>query len=1228
MDLAHVTLLGAAVRPVSVPRTVRIFVSYCHRDAEYLERDSLLGFLRGLEREQIELWTDRRIETGELWDETLRQRIADSDIALVLVSQAFLDSDYCQSVEIAGFLERSGEAGLVIVPVLLSPCEWQRHGWLSSRQFLPRDGQTLEELGDEQGRHDRVFLELREHLRSLAEDCRIRWPEGPAAAAPQGATLPCAAEVPNRLDIGERRQVTVLVVRVEAVAGERRLDPEDLLERMPPFIERAREIVEHFGGHVVEQETLGSEMIVCYGYPNAYEDDARRAVETALELLRQCPATSSHRPPGTVLRFGLHTGEAAVSYRCESPELSLAELPRQVAEIHRGGPADSVMLSVETHRLIRKHYHCLALTAETDDTRPTDAMSPRAKKRLYRVLAKADERPRGLGVGDGAPIGRQRELELLVDRWELAREGVGQVVLLVGEAGLGKTSLLEALKERLLAEPRTLLECRCSPDHAGSAFHPILDLSRRLMGDLVPDPRDAPVVGSADGEIVRRTTQLAELLRMPTHDWQGSLEQCAMSRGRHMLFELLQPLLEVARRRPLLLLVEDIEWCDPSTLELLSELAQQMTASPVLMLLTCRPGGEPSWDHPYHLTHLTLGRLARRHVEAMIKRQVRGRRLSPEVLEEIVARADGVPLFVEELTRVVLETDLGGDGQLKVPATLQSGLMARLDRLGTAKSVAQLAAALGREFDEEQLRSVSELDDDVLREALDRLVDAGLVHRRGWSPRAHYTFKHSLIREAAHSSLLRKQRRQVHRHIAFVFDDRYPELTRQCPECMAGHYEEAGLMAAALTCWRSAAEKAVREGASCEAIRHARRGLQVLEGLRLDPRLVEHEATLRIALGAALCSANGYACQEAEEAYRRAEDLVGSLDAPERRLPIVEALAGYQMQRGRVSRAGAMAAELVQMAEATGEGTAAHRTLGFALLMAGDLAGSRHHLEAGLADFSFGGLPRDHFERATVGGVPPAASLGDLSWVAWFEGRFSQALELSEASLATARKARDPFSLLYSLMRAGYLEVFFRQPQNARRLAGQLVAEARHRGSLVFQALGHMLDGITLALQGRSEEGSRKISHGLDGLWATGFGAGQPRNLTLLASVLGACGEVAEGLSLLRRAEEEIARFGAGLFEAEVHRIRAELMVLRGDPAAEVRRVFEQSLGLARERGALALALRAANSLVRAGEAAQAGVSDRQMLHRILRQFDGEIRTTDLQEARQLVDGAPFVAEG
>lgn len=1217
MTLAHMTAAemaaGSVAGPVAVPRTVKIFVSYSHRDAEYLERDSLLGFLRGLEREQVELWTDRRIASGELWDDAIRQRIAESDIALVLVSQAFLDSEYCQSVEIVGFLERSREAGLVIVPVLLSPCEWQRHPWLSSRQFLPRDGKSLEELGDDLGRHEWVFLELRQHLRDLAEGCRERRPGG--MQTPEATAVPWSGDGSVLLDVGERRQVTVLVARLEAASGEQSLDPEDLLESMPPFLEKGREIVEHFGGHVVEQETLGAELIVCWGYPNAHEDDARRAVETALELLRQCPVSSAQRPPGTVLRLALHTGEAAVSYRNENPELSLAELPRRAFELHAGGPADTVLLSPETHALVRRHYHCMALGAA--GAPPGGGYVAETR---YRVLAKADERSQGPGPGASAPIGRERELELLIDRWELAREGVGQVVLLVGEAGLGKTNLLQSLKDRLLAEPRTLLECCCSPDHAGSPYHPILELSRRLVGHAVEEPRDAPVVGIADRELLSRTSQLAELLRVPIDRRQGPLEQCAMSRGRRMLLDLLQPLLDVARRRPLLLLVEDVEWCDPSTLELLSELAQQVITAPVLMLLTCRPGGEPPWDLPCHLTQLSLGRLARRHVEAMIRRQARGRRLPPEVLEEIVTRADGVPLFVEELTRLVLESELGGDGKTRIPATLQSWLTARLDRLGQAKSVAQLAAALGREFDEEQLRAVSELDDQVLAEELDRLVEAGLVHRRGWSPRARYTFKHSLIREAAHGSLLRKQRRQVHRRIAFVFDDHYPELTREQPERMAWHYEEAGLQAAALDCWRRAAEKAVREGASCEAIRSARRGLEALMGLRPDPRLAEHEATLQVALGAALCAAHGYACQEAEEAYRRAEALCGGLEDPARRLSILEALAGYQMQRGRVAGASAMAAELVRLAEVTGEGAAAHRTLGFARLMAGDLEGSRRHLEAGLADASLGGLAQTPFERPAVGGVPPAASLGDLSWVSWFEGRFSQALELSEASLATARKATDPFSLLYSLMRAGYLRVFLRQPQNARRLAGQLVAEAQHRGSLVFLAIGHMLDGITLALQGRSEEGSRKISHGLDGLWATGFGAGQPRNLTLLASVLGACGEVAEGMSLLRQAEQEIAQFGAGLFEAEVHRTRAELMVLRGDTPDAVRKVFAEALRIAREQGALALALRAATSWVRAGTAAVVGEEERQQLRRIVCQFDGESQTPDLLEAQRLAE--------
>ena len=554
----------------------------------------------------------------------------------------------------------------------------------------------------------------------------------------------------------------------------------------------------HFDGHIAQYQ--GDRLVVYFGYPQAHEDDARRAVHTGLGLVERMAELNRRRTRARgvqlAVRVGIHTGVVVVGAmgQDERAPLALGDTPTIAAQVQDLAAPGTVVIGPTTLRLVEGYFDYRALGAYILE----DPAEPLA---VYQILQEDTTQSRfEVMVTKGLTplVGREQEIQLLRERWAQVKDGWGQVVLLSGEAGIGKSRLVQALKEHLTGEAHTRIECRASPYYQQSAFYPIVEHVQRLLQfrqDDTPEEKLRKleaVLGSYGFALEEVVPLFAVLLSLPLADRYAPLALTPERQKQKTLEALLTWLLRETERQPVCLIMEDLHWVDPSTLEWLSLLIDQIPTTRVLMLLTFRPDFQPPWAVRSHLTHLTLGRLSPRQTEGMIGQVVGGKPLPAEVIQQVVATTDGVPLFVEELTKMVVELGLvkeregryeltGPLPSLAIPATLHDSLMARLDRLGSAKQVAQLGAVVGREFAYEVLQAVAPMEEAMLQQGLAQLVDAELLYQRGLPPQARYRFKHALIQEAAYQSLLRSTRRQYHRQIAQVLEERFPETCETSP---------------------------------------------------------------------------------------------------------------------------------------------------------------------------------------------------------------------------------------------------------------------------------------------------------------------------------------------------------------------------------------------------------------------------------------------------------------
>ncbi|WP_052763780.1 adenylate/guanylate cyclase domain-containing protein [Microvirga massiliensis] len=884
----------------------------------------------------------------------------------------------------------------------------------------------------------------------------------------------------------ERRQLTLMFCDlVGSTALSARLDPEDLREIIGAYHRCVAETVTRFGGFVAKY--MGDGVLVYFGYPQAHEDDAERAVRAALALAES--VRELHTGEALQVRIGIATGLVIVGDLIGSGEAQergvVGETPNLAARLQAAAEPGSVVIAASTRRLTGGlfEYEDLGAVAAKGFAEPVLA---------FRVLREgtAESRYEALHAEGGLTplVGRGEEIGLLLRRWQRAKSGQGQVVLISGEPGIGKSRITAAIQARIAGEPHACLRYFCSPHHTDSALYPIITelehaacFEREDTADTKFSKLEAMLAySSASAEDI---ALLAELLSLQTEGRYQPLEFAPKEKRARTLAALARQLDGLARERPVLILFEDAHWIDPTSLDVLSRMAESAQRLPVLLIVTFRPEFQPPWMGEPYVTALTLSRLVSEEGEALAELVAGGKALPQEVLGQIVTRTDGVPLFVEELTKTVLESGLlreekgryalqGPLPPFAIPTSLHASLMARLDRLAPEREVAQIGAVIGREFSYGMVAAVAHMPDDELRRALGRLVSAELAFARGSPPDATYTFKHALVQDAAYSTLLRARRQQLHAAVARVLEEQEPERAQARPELIAHHLTEAGQIEAATHYWLKAGRRSAERSADREAVRHLERGLEVLMRLpaSLDRDRVELE--FQLALGTPLISLHGWSGSPVAAAYERASALCEQLGDSVHLVPTLFGLASNRVVGGQTRAALAFARKCRSTADHTGDRVTrllSHRAMGAALRQLGRLTEARTEFESILP------LYEPELDRSLAASCitdPRISGLSLLSQVLWVMGYPTQADRTAREAFRSAAELGHTNTLGHVHVHAGAeLGELRRDVPAARKQARATIELAEKHHMRGWRGYGLVIRGWALALEGQTREG-------------------------------------------------------------------------------------------------------------------------------------------------------------
>jgi TOMM system kinase/cyclase fusion protein len=1050
----------------------------------------------------------------------------------------------------------------------------------------------------------------------------------------------------------ERRQITVMFCDlVGSTALSEKLDPEDMRQLMQEYQEACAKVIKRFEGYIAKY--LGDGILVYFGYPKAHEDDAQRAVRAGLEIVGAMSSASNAQPSTRAIhelplpdsrlqqpiqvRIGIHTGlvvagEMGIKEKRETMAI-VGDTPNIAARVQGLAEPNSVLISSSTYKLVEGYFECTNLG-------PHNLKGISSLITVYRAIQESEVRSRlDVAVSRGLTplIGREQEVGLLVERWERIKEHMGQAVLISGEAGIGKSRLVRALKERLVSESYVSIENRCSPYYQNSALYPVIDHLERLLDYKRQDSHQQKLkklekILEMYGFPREDTVPLfASLLSIPLTDQYPSLNLTPERQKQKTTEALIAWLLEEAEKQPLLYIVEDMHWVDPSTTKYLSLLIEQLATARIFALFTFRPDFTPPWPMRSHLNQIMIGRLTRKQVEVMVDRVTGGKALPTEVVQQLVARTDGVPLYVEELTKMVLESGLlvekngeynltGPLPPLAIPATLHDSLMARLDRITTGE-ICGLAATLGRSFTYELLNAVALHDETVVQRELNRLVEAELIYQRGLPPNSSYVFKHALIQEAAYQSLLKSKRRRYHEKIAHVLEERFQDISENQPEILAHHYTEAGLIDGAIDYWKKAGLKSRERSANIEAISQLSKGLELLETLPDTSERAKKELDLQIFLAPAWMALEGYATPEVEQAYTRARELCEQIGETPHLFPVLWGLWVIYHVRGDLNRAHGFGDQLLHFAENVQDRSLlveAHRNLGASLFFLGELEPALAHLEKSHALYD---SQKHRFHISLFGQDPGVASLAYGSWTLWLRGYPDQALERVYEALTLAKKLSHPFSLGYALTFTAWIHQSRAEVKAVRKHAEAAVKLCAEQGFEHWGAWATSLLGWGLTELGQKEEGIAQIRDGLTNTKARGSELLRPYYLSLLAEAHGRAGQAEEGCKVLDEAIDTINRNKERVHEAEIYRLKGELLLnVSENNREEAEKSFHQALTIAKAQSAKSLELRTALSFSRHLQKQGKKEEAQNMLSEIYGWFTEGFDTRDLKEAKALLE--------
>jgi predicted ATPase/class 3 adenylate cyclase len=1057
------------------------------------------------------------------------------------------------------------------------------------------------------------------------------------ATVPDGLGLGQAQTVRSIASEAERRQLTLMFIDlVGSTALSAKLDPEDMRDLIRAYQNACAGEITRFEGHVAKY--MGDGVLAYFGWPRAHEDEAERAVRAGLGIVEAMQALRT--PDGVMLevRIGIATGPVVVGdligAGAAREETVVGKTPNLAARLQLLADPNSVVISKRTRRLIGGLFDCFDLGAH-------HLKGFEAPVRAWRVRGEGATKGRfeALRGANLTPlVGREKELRLLLNLWEQAKEGTGQVVLLAGEAGIGKSRITYALQQRLAEGSYTRLLYFCSPYHQNSALHPVIEqLQRAANFDRIDDgqklDRLEQLLTRSMEDVAEAVPLLAALLSLPTNGRYPQLELGPQERKARTLEVLAAQLEGLAKRQPVLLIFEDLHWIDPTSMDLLELIVERAPTFPALLILTFRREFKSPWIGQPHVTSLALNRLNREQGTAMVERVAAGKALPAEVLTQILAKTDGVPLFIEELTKTVLESGLLRDEgdryvlsgplpALAIPATLHDSLTARLDRLIPVKEVAQVGAAIGRQFPYELLAAVSPLSENELNEALAELEDSELVFRRGALPQATFTFKHALVRDAAYDSLLRRKRKQIHGSIASVLRERFADTAMTQPELLAHHYTEAGMAEQAALYWLKAGQRAAERSANVEAVGHLTKGLEVLKAMTDSLGRAELELELQTALVVPLMATEGYAAPATGAALARARESCERLDRTDRLLPILYGQWAYHIVGGdhRAARQGAgQFLELAMRETDAAVELVGRRILGVSLFHLGELHAAQTQTEQALALYD----PQRHRSLAFQFGQDQRASaLSFLSLQVWLTGHPDRAWCEMKRALDHVEELNHASSRAYVLVwGAATLAALCRDPAAVGEFADKAISVSQERGLQLFLATARIFRSWASAqLSGQAEQVSELID-ALADCDRTRTRVHRPYHLGLLAETLHRSGRTEEGLRAVVEALSLVEATEERIWEADLQRLKGDLTLSRAIPnPGEAEEDYHRAISIAGQQGAKLLELRATTGLARLRQTQGRTAEAHDLLAPIYGWFTEGFATTDLKTAKALLD--------
>jgi class 3 adenylate cyclase/tetratricopeptide (TPR) repeat protein len=1077
-----------------------------------------------------------------------------------------------------------------------------------------------------------------EHLRELGLPLGARLKLLRAVAAlGTGEQTPASPEItpPAARTDAERRQVTVMFSDlVGSTALSASMDPEDLREVISAYQKCVAETVRRFGGFVAKY--MGDGVLVYFGYPQAHEDDAESAVRAGLELIAAVGGLKARASLET--RVGIATGLVVVGDLVGSGDAQergiVGETPNLAARLQGIAEPNMVVIAEGTRKLLGNLF-------ELEDLGARDLKGIAGPVRAWAALraSSAEGRFEALHTtGLTALVGREEELELLLRRWARAKTGEGQVVLLSGEAGIGKSRLTAALLERIASEPHTRLRYFCSPQHTDSAFYPLIGQTSRAAG-LAHDDTPQAKLDKLDALLALASTSIddaalfAEMLSLPNDGRYPALDLAPQQRRQRTLEALKAQLPGLARQRLVLMIVEDAHWIDPTSLEVFGRTVDQIKTLPALLIVTFRPEFNAPWAGRSHVMSLALNRLGEREAATIIARLVGNKELPADVMAEIVERTDGIPLFVEEMTKAVLEAESEGEARrtvaavpspaLAVPASLHASLMARLDRLGPAKEVAQIGAAIGREFSHALLASVMRDTGPELGSALDRLIAAGLLFRQGVPPHATYLFKHALVQDAAYGTLLREPRRALHARIAETLESQFADIAERQPELLARHYTEAGLIEKGVTYWLRAGRNAAARYANVEAIAHLRKGIEAVDRLPGGAMKDRVDLDLQLALGPCVIATQGPTSSMAATTFARARQVCERLGDPPEYLHVMQWLMAALALRGELPQAREAAITLFSLAEARGDRPAlinAMRSVVLSNLLMGRIVEACEWAERNVKEFGASSEAERVAARA-AGQDAGAAGLAVMSWALWVLGHVDKAVARMGDALQRAEALKDPHTQAYVCYYASVLYALRGEPAAAYRHAERCLTLSEEHGFRQWRGLSRAIRATCTAVLDPSSAVDHVII-GWDEYRRAGYQFGITALLALLCEALLLRGQLDAMPEVIEQALAKCNVNTERFFEAELYRLKARVLLLGKDPNASVhaQSLLDNALTIARSQNSRSLELRAARDLAELWRDQGKRDAARDLLAPVYGWFTEGFDTLDLKQAKALLN--------